>query len=785
MKRAPIGAHLLAIFAVCLVSLAAIIGYSGRSAFNRERADAATEVGSAAQYAAAGLASQLGSLPTFLRAIAAEPGVVSFDPPACSKAVSGYTHFGLGFVSLVRPDGSVVCTSEPRLARLAHPYFSSQSWFARIGTGHNVNGMVTVNPVTGKPAFVESAPVTGPTGQRGELVALLDPAFLSLGADNPLSASGIDLLVMDPDRQAILSASGPDKRFVGLHLAGNGLSHPLNGSSIPGPDGVSRIYAESTVKGAGWRVAAGLPTATVLAAAWAELWKNLELGGLMLALVAALGLLLRRRVVRPIRTLTAAIESAGKGRNDALAPVDGPAELATVSAAFNTMLQERDAFESFLAHQASHDSLTRLPNRSLILERLSDALNTDHKRAAVLAVAFLDLDRFKLINDTHGHAVGDTMLVSLATRLQEIMTENEIVARFGGDEFVILCTSLTEEPGRFAQRIASVLKKPFAHHGQEIFLSGSIGIALSTLSSTAEGLLAEADTAMYRAKEGGQAYAVFDADMRADAASRLSLEAGLHRAVEKDELVVHYQPSIRLADGALVGVEALVRWHRPGHGMVPPAEFIPIAEETGLIIPIGTWVLEEACRQGAEWRRVLDGDGPRVAVNVSALQLTQSAFPDRVADVLARTGLPASSLCLELTESILINDSGSARMALMAIRAQGVTVALDDFGTGYASLGYLQQYPVDELKVDRSFVSQLDPDIDRGAIVRSVIDLAHSLKMSVVAEGVETLDQLVSLRRMGCDMAQGYYFSQPVPAEELLGALAGSKPWELDLILSG
>jgi diguanylate cyclase (GGDEF)-like protein len=785
MKRAPIGAHLLAIFAVCLVSLAAIVGYSGRSAFERERADAAAEVGSAAQYAAAGLASQLSSLPTFLQAIATEPGVVSFDPAACGKAVSSYSHFGLGFVSLVRPDGSVVCTSEPLLGRLSRPYFSGQMWFARVRTGQNVDGTVTMNPITGKPAFIESVPVAGPSGQSGELVALLDPAFLSLGADNPLRASDMELLVMDQNRRVILSASGTDRRFVGQHLAGTGLSHPVNGSSLPGPDGVTRIYAEATVKGAGWRVAAGLPTAKALAEAWAELWKNLEVGGLMLALVAALGLLLRRRIVRPIRTLTAAIERAGRGRNGALAPVEGPAELATVSAAFNTMLKERDAFEDFLAHQASHDSLTRLPNRSLILERLSDVLNADQEGALALAVAFLDLDRFKLINDTHGHAAGDIMLVSVATRLQEVLTDDEIVARFGGDEFVILCTSPTEEPGRFAQRIASVLQKPFVHRGQEIFLSGSIGIALSTLSSTAEGLLAEADTAMYRAKESGQAYTVFDADMRAGAASRLSIEAGLHRAVEKDELVLHYQPSIRLADGTLVGVEALVRWHRPGHGMVPPAEFIPIAEETGLIIPIGTWVLEEACRQAAEWRSVLNGEGPRVAVNVSALQLTQSAFPDRVADVLAGTGLPASALCLELTESVLINDSGSARMALVAIRAQGVTVSLDDFGTGYASLGYLQQYPVDELKVDRSFVSQLGPDFDRGAIVRSVVDLAHSLRMSVVAEGVETLDQLVALRRMGCDMAQGYYFSKPVPAEELTAALAGGRPWELDLILSG
>ncbi|HEY7946961.1 MAG TPA: diguanylate cyclase, partial [Acidimicrobiales bacterium] len=429
MKRAPIGAHLAVIFAVCLVSLGAIIGYSGRSAFERQRADAATEVDSAAQYAAAGLASQLSSLPTFLEAIATEPGVVSFDPAACTKAVSGYTHFGLGFVSLVRPDGTVLCTSEPRLAGLGHPYFAGQSWFTGVVAGHNFDGVVTTNPVTGKPAFIETVPVAGPAGQRGELVALLDPAFLSLGADNPRRASDMELLVLDPKRQLIVSASGADKRFVGRRLAGTRLAHPVNGSSIAGPDGVSRIYGETTLKGTGWHVVAGLPTAKVLAQARGELWKNLALGGLMLALVAALGLLLRRRVARPIRSLTAAIERAGKGRDGSLAPVEGPAELARVAAAFNTMLQERDAFENFLAHQASHDSLTRLPNRSLILERLSDLLNVDERHAPSLAVAFLDLDRFKLINDTHGHAFGDSMLVNLAGRLREVLIEDEMVAR--------------------------------------------------------------------------------------------------------------------------------------------------------------------------------------------------------------------------------------------------------------------------------------------------------------------------------------------------------------------
>ena len=777
LRGAGIGAHLAAIFAVCLISLGAIIGYSSRSAFQRERSRAVTQVQSTAQFAAAGLASQLSTLPTFVRAIAAQPTVSSFDPPTCSRALSVYTRFGLGFVSVVRPDGSVVCTSEPRLAGVTRPY-AGQPWFGRAVAGQDVSGTVTTNPVSGRPAFVETVRMSGPTGQSGLLVATLDPSFLSLGAGAPLRAEGIDLLVLDPGQRVVLSASGRDERFVGREVAGTALSGRLDGVSAAGPDGVQRIYSEASVAGTGWHVVAGLPTSQALAAARGELWRNLVLGAATVAIVAALGLALRRRISRPIRALTSAIELSGRGQDATLAPVQGPAELARMAEAFNTMVQERKEFEDFLAHLASHDGLTSLPNRALLLDQLAQALARPGSDA-VVAVAFLDLDRFKLINDTYGHSVGDVLLSGLGARIRDLLGAGESVGRFGGDEFVVVSPELREEPARFAERLAVALAAPFVHEGQEVFLSGSIGIAISAPGSGAEQLLAEADAAMYRAKEVGRPYAVFDAEMRSDAASRLSIETGLHRAVERGELALFYQPAVRLSDGALSGVEALLRWHRPGVGLVPPGDFIPVAEQTGLIVPIGTWVLGEACRQVASWRTEFSADHLRVSVNVSARQLTQAGFADHVADILAGTGLPADALTIEITESALIDDVGSGRAAIVALRAMGVTVSVDDFGTGYSSLSYLQAYPVDELKIDRSFVARLDGSAGGDAIVGTVVDLAHSLGMSVVAEGVEVLDQLLALRRMGCDMAQGFYISRPVAAPELELTLAQGRAWEL------
>ena len=444
-----------------------------------------------------------------------------------------------------------------------------------------------------------------------------------------------------------------------------------------------------------------------------------------------------------------------------------------VSAAVRDVSDRKRAQEE-LAHQALHDALTGLPNRLLLTDRLEQVLARSARSGAGVAVLFIDLDRFKLINDSRGHAAGDALLVTVADRLRGTVRRHDTIARFGGDEFVIVCEdpSVAFEASLLAQRLIAVLQEPVVIDGQEVFLTASVGIALSDGGDTPESLLRDADAAMYRAKEQGRARTeFFDATMRTEAVLRLETQSALHRALERDELTVHYQPVIDFGTGAMTGVEALVRWMHPLHGLVSPASFIPLAEETGLIVPIGLWVLEEATAQLARWQASFPGRPLVLNVNVSARQLRQADFVDSVAAVLCVTGIDPSCLCLELTESTFMEDVDGHRETLSALKALGVRLAIDDFGTGYSSLTYLKRFPVNVLKIDQAFVRGLGQDPSDTAIVESVIDLAHALGLVVVAEGVETVEQIAHLRMLGCDEAQGYYFARPQPAAELDGLL--------------
>ncbi|MGH2783921.1 MAG: bifunctional diguanylate cyclase/phosphodiesterase [Actinomycetota bacterium] len=434
-------------------------------------------------------------------------------------------------------------------------------------------------------------------------------------------------------------------------------------------------------------------------------------------------------------------------------------------------ITERKTFEQHLAHQALHDPLTGLPNRALVLDRLAHALTRNKRSENKVAVLFLDLDRFKLVNDSHGHAAGDQLLQGLAERLRNAVRPSDTVARFGGDEFVAVCEDVTDEADalRIADRMTAVLIEPFDWRGNDVFLTGSVGIALSGNDASPEDLLQDADAAMYRAKEQGRARsAIFDSAMREQAMTRLQTESALHRALEREEFIVYYQPKISLTDGRITGVEALVRWSSPDRGLVPPAEFISVAEETGLIVPIGEWVLTEAASQVASWGR----EDIQLAVNISPRQLAQRDLPQVVEAALATAGLPAHRLMLEITEGMLMVDAEGAAIVLGELRELGVRISIDDFGTGHSSLGYLQRFPINELKIDRSFVASLGDGGPSTAIVGSVVGLAHAIELDVVAEGVETAAQLSELRRLGCDQAQGFYFAQPRPGraiEEMIG----------------
>jgi diguanylate cyclase (GGDEF)-like protein/PAS domain S-box-containing protein len=443
-------------------------------------------------------------------------------------------------------------------------------------------------------------------------------------------------------------------------------------------------------------------------------------------------------------------------------------------------ISERKEFEATLEHQATHDPLTGLPNRALLLDRLTVSLARAERFKTAVAVLFLDLDHFKVVNDSLGHAMGDQLLIAAADRLKEALRQGgDTVARFGGDEFVILCEDLTSEDDArsIADRVNELLAEPFLLGEHEVYVAASTGIAFTEGAAEATDLLRDADAAMYQAKEHGRdRYEVFDRQMRAEAVDRLSIESYLRRAIQHRELRIHYQPKVDLRTGAIVGTEALVRWEHPDRGLLLPGEFIRVAEETGLIVPIGRWVLEQAVRQAQRWQAEIPGLPPLyICVNLSRRQLGHPSLVDEVAAVLDETGIDPGLVDLEITESVLMDDVELAHRALSNLHDLGVKLVVDDFGTGYSSLSYLQRFPVDLLKIDRSFVAGLGTNKGDTAIVTAVLSLAHALGMQAIAEGVETADQLAELRALGCDMAQGFYLARPQPEHAIADLLAENK----------
>jgi len=431
---------------------------------------------------------------------------------------------------------------------------------------------------------------------------------------------------------------------------------------------------------------------------------------------------------------------------------------------------ERRRVEDAIRHRALHDDLTGLPNRALFLDRLEHALAQMERRDSTVAVIFIDIDQFKVVNDSLGHQAGDRLLQSIAPRLMAALRPGDTIARFAGDEFVVLCEGLGGEEGAITvgERLLECFADPYSLGDREHFVSASVGIAVPRRGSTsAEDLIRDADTAMYRAKERGRArLAMFDEHMRVRTLIRMRIDHDLRRAVPGEDLNVHYQPIVALETGELAGFEALLRWRHPSRGDLSPVEFIPIAEESGMIGSLGRWVLEQAAEQAVRWSN-LGGAGARplgVSVNLSARQFGQGRLADDVAEVLRTSGLDPDRLLLEITESLLIDESDAAIDELHALKDIGVWLVLDDFGTGYSSLSYLERFPIDGLKIDRSFVAAL---VDGGTapIVDAIVSMAHSLDLRVTAEGVETVDQIAPLRQAGCEYAQGWYFGRPAPAE--------------------
>jgi diguanylate cyclase (GGDEF)-like protein/PAS domain S-box-containing protein len=442
---------------------------------------------------------------------------------------------------------------------------------------------------------------------------------------------------------------------------------------------------------------------------------------------------------------------------------------------------ERREVEEQIRHRAVHDALTGLPNRTLVLDRLGGALKRRQRDGGLVAVLLLDLDQFKLINDSLGHQAGDDLLTTLAPRLRDALRPADSVGRLGGDEFVVICEDLEgpHDAIQVAQRVLTAVSQPLVLRDEEHFVSASLGIAVAESADIdAESLIRDADAAMYRAKERGRGrYELFDDSLRQRVLVRLRTESELRRALERDELVVHYQPVIDLEEGRVAAVEALVRWQHPRRGLLEPVDFIGAAEDTGLILPLGDAVLTKACRDVAGLQRRFEhGRRPlTVSVNASAKQLADSAFPTRAAEIARRCGLAPGSLTLEITESILMEEASSPATVLSRTRDLGIGLLLDDFGTGYSGLSYLRRFPLDGLKIDRAFVAGLGTDDEDSAIVAAVIRMARTLGMTVIAEGVESREQLVGLLELECDRAQGFLYSPPIPADEL-GPMIAAPP---------
>ncbi len=455
-------------------------------------------------------------------------------------------------------------------------------------------------------------------------------------------------------------------------------------------------------------------------------------------------------------------------------PEAGPDGITRSLLLFSMDLTERRQHESDLAHRATHDPLTDLPNRSAFLAHLGAALDSLVREPGLVGVLFFDLDRFKVVNDSLGHGAGDELLVAVGRRLREGLRPGDIIARLGGDEFTVLLLGRTDTDELIAagESLQQRLATPIEVAGQSISISCSIGIATAEVGGeSAVEMMQWADAAMYQAKEHGRNRIwVFDDALAAEVRGRLELDQRLRAAVDNKQFEVHYQPEVELSGGRILGAEALLRW-RTETGLVSAAEFIDLAEETGLIIPIGRWVLEEGCRQAAEWAARWPDRRLTVRVNLSARQIDDERLVDQVADVLASTGLDPERLCLEITETAIMADAEASRRILEALDALGVSLAVDDFGTGYSSLAYLKQFPVDVLKIDRSFVDGLPGDAEDSAIVATIIRLAESLGMDVTAEGIETPEQAATLTAMGCAKGQGYHFARPMPADEVTARL--------------
>ena len=771
VRRWSVRTYLVVIVVFAVLAATGAVIYSYLWSVDQAQSAAIARMSYRAERAADAISSAVAAGSGQVEGLAGQPGLsaVFENPAGCTLQSAGAGPFTSVRLDIVSRDGSVVCSSGSSARVKAPGVHAGSRWLTEVLRSHHTETFWEGTDAVGmRPAVVVAAPIISDNRVAGAVVALLHlrPVAGELTEDiGP--AEHASAIIVDRRTDRVLSTS---VRPAGDHLAARFPSSAKQGVWA-GVDGTARLFSSGDIPRSGWRVYAGAQRAAVLADARGALTRQLLVGFAALLVLAAAVWILSRRVAGPLRAITDAVVRAGREPDGVRVGEAGTAELAALAREFNAMLDVRAGHQAQLEHQATHDSLTGLPNRTLLRDRLDHALVRDRHRTDV-AVLFLGLNRFKVVNDSLGHDAGDRVLVEVAERLSAALRPGDTLARFGGDEFVVLCENVPSGgASRVADRLQRCLEDPFPGPTADITLHAAIGIAAAEGSAAgAERLLREAASAMAQAKATGRAWTVFDDALQTRATARLQTEHALQRALDRDELLVHYQPVLDVATGRVVGAEALVRWQHPERGMVPPMDFIPIAEETGQIIAIGRHVLTRACEQAAAW--AAGGTPLRVSVNVAVTQLRHGDFPDLVRRTLATTGLAPEQLCLEITESALIREADHGAPELTRLRDLGVQLSIDDFGTGYSSLSYLHRLPVDELKIDRSFISRLGHDTRESHLVEAIIGMARALGLVVVAEGVETGEQLELLADLGCQLAQGYLIARPQPPEQILTQLS-------------
>lgn len=679
------------------------------------------------------------------------------DPSQCQLTFSNLGVFPTGHIDIVLPDGQVPCSSVEERGAPPGATHAGAGWLAspRVATEPSVAGVFT-DRLTGQRALAITAPITDESGQVAGFAALVLP-------------------LADLDKGLAQTYGGPQHFTFTVHAPDGQLI--AGGPEAPAKD---QIVGQETVADVGWVVSAKESREAALAPTRTAF---LRLGALVAAAFALLLVLLavvNRHIGRPLRRLTSAATMAGRQVTPEPVPESGPAELRHLAREFNTMTAARAGYETRLIHHALHDPLTGLPNRVLGLDRIQQALQTADDNPAKVAVLSVDIDRFKLINASLGYRTGDDVLAATGTRLAAVLEPTDTVARSLGDGFLICRPDASDNQAAagLAALVLQSFEETFSVAGTELTLSASVGIARGRRGVNPDDLVRDAEIAMYSAKElGGGRYQLIDDELRARSSERLSLEADLRVALAGGQLHVEYQPVVNMLNGQITGAEALLRWTHPTRGPISPLTFIPLAEDAGLVGTIGEWVLGQACRQAAEWNSA--GHRLRVAVNVSGLQLHDTGFIAQVAAALHATGLDPSQLCLELTETTLMDDAMRVTDLLHELKDVGVDLSVDDFGTGYSSLAYLKRFPVDELKIDRCFVQNVGDAGEDRTLVAAMVAMGHALGLHVVAEGIETHAQMATLLTLGCRTAQGYLFSKPQRADRISALLERGLPQEL------